>query len=79
MTNLLNWTQKRTSEKISIMNYEQNQPKLGTVLENKVPYVRHYNLLLNANHTEDQNFTKKLRKKSFLTFKKWVEKIQTAG
>ena len=32
----LNWKQQRTSEKISTMNYEQNQQKLATFLENKL-------------------------------------------
>ena len=38
----------------------------------KLPYARHYNPLLNTNHTQRQNFLKKTLEKSFSTFKKWV-------
>ena len=53
--------------------------------KNKLPYTRHYNPLLIWNRSwiltihKVRILQKKLLEKSFLTFKKWVEKIQTAG
>ena len=50
-----------------------------------IPYSHHYNPLLIRNHSwiltiqKARILRKKLLKKSFLTFKKWVEKIQTTG
>ena len=62
-----------------------NIKNLGPFLENKVPYTCHHNPLLIRNHSriltihKARSLRKKLLKKSFFTFKKRVEKIQTTG
>ena len=80
------WKYEYDSNSNLYINWQKKFPWVSWFWTKKyIPYTRHYNLLLINNHSwiltvqKARILRKKLLRKSILTFKKWVEKIQTAG